>query len=240
MSTDEIDSLLEKVNMSNSFLQMSTEDQEGIIKMKQVIKYQISVSDRREKLLEAIVNNVKYLATLSDFNAEELRQTKVRLMTTLENNQVLRNQNNELNILAVKLMKDQKLLDEKRQEIAKLVAIDQKNKATIEKLNIENDNKTDNMEKLNIEITVVVAEKISLKKEYDSLTMDFRRLKLDYNEQRETYNVIVDEMGKLSSQNAEYRGLILDNEKRVSMLGDEISDINKMMERKNTTINRSN
>ena len=137
-------------------------------------------------------------------------------------------------------MKDQKLLDEKREEIAKLVAIDQKNKATIEKLNIENDNKTDNMEKLNIEITVVVAEKISLKKEYDSLTMEFRRLKLDYNEQRETYNVIVDEMGKLSSQNAEYRGLILENEKRVSMLGDEISDINKMMERKNTTINRSN
>ena len=43
----------------------------------------------------------------------------------------------------------------------------QANKAEIEKLYNENESIIDKMEKLNMEVTVVVTEKLSLKKEYD-------------------------------------------------------------------------
>ena len=45
----------------------------------------------------------------------------------------------------------------------------QANKEEIQKLNSENENQGDAMEKLNLEVTVVVTEKITMKKELDRI-----------------------------------------------------------------------
>ena len=48
-----------------------------------------------------------------------------------------------------------------------MVIESQANAEEIEKLNNENETKADKMEKLNLEVTVVVTEKMALKKELD-------------------------------------------------------------------------
>ena len=50
----------------------------------------------------------------------------------------------------------------------------QANHDEIEKLYAENDDKTDKMEKLNLEVTVVVTEKMALKKELDRVDRLYR------------------------------------------------------------------
>ena len=49
------------------------------------------------------------------------------------------------------------------------------------------------MEKLNLEVTVIVTEKLSLKKEYDRLDSLYSSLKRDNKELRVNYNLLVDE-----------------------------------------------
>jgi hypothetical protein len=54
------------------------------------------------------------------------------------------------------------------------------------------------MERLNIEVTVVVTEKLALKKELDRVDLMYRKLKKEYKEQRVTYNLLTDEVSKLN------------------------------------------
>ena len=71
------------------------------------------------------------------------------------------------------------------------------------------------MEKLNLEVTVVVTEKITLKKELDRVDTLYHQLKKEFKEQRVNYNLLVDEVSKVNKQNSEYRSLILDNESKL-------------------------
>lgn len=71
------------------------------------------------------------------------------------------------------------------------------------------------MEKLNLEVTVVVTEKMTLKKELDRVDNLYRKMKKEYKEQRVNYNLLVDEVSSLNRQNGEYRGLILENEAKL-------------------------
>ena len=96
------------------------------------------------------------------------------------------------------------------------------------------------MEKINLELTIVTSEKMVLKKELDALTIDHRRLGRDFKEQRNAFDNLTDETNKIRKQNGEYRGLILENEKKFQAVGSEISDLQKHIERKNATINRAN
>ena len=96
------------------------------------------------------------------------------------------------------------------------------------------------MEKLNLEVTVVITEKLTLKKEFDALTIEYRKLQQQTKEQRLRYDLLLDDNFKINKQNAEYRGLILENEKKLHMIGTEIFDLQKNIERKNQTINRAN
>lgn len=70
-------------------------------------------------------------------------------------------------------------------------------------------------EKLNVEITVLVTEKLTLKKELDRLDNDHRKLKKDFKEQRVNTDLLMDEVSKSNKQNSEYRGLILENETKL-------------------------
>lgn len=52
----------------------------------------------------------------------------------------------------------------------------------------------DQYEKLNVEITVLLTEKLTLKKELDRLDNDHRKLKKDFKEQRVNYDLLMDEV----------------------------------------------
>ena len=63
-----------------------------------------------------------------------------------------------------------------------MVIDSQANAGEIEKLNNENELKQDKMEKLNLEVTVILTEKMTLKKELDRLEIDHRKLKRESKE----------------------------------------------------------
>jgi cell division protein FtsL len=75
---------------------------------------------------------------------------------------------------------------------------------------------------LNVEITVLVTEKLTLKKELDVLSNDHRRLKNEFKKQRVNYDLLMDEVSKTNKMNAEYRSLILENETKLAAVGSEI------------------
>ena len=55
------------------------------------------------------------------------------------------------------------------------------------------EDKFDAKEKLNLEVTVVVTEKITIKKELDRVFLLYNTMKKDYKEQRVNYDLMVDE-----------------------------------------------
>lgn len=65
-----------------------------------------------------------------------------------------------------------------------MVVDSQANAKEIESLLKENESKGDQMEKLNLEVQVVVTEKAALKKELDRLDRQYGKIKKDYKEQR--------------------------------------------------------
>ena len=54
------------------------------------------------------------------------------------------------------------------------------------------------------------------------------------------FELLVDEISKVSKQNNQYRGLILGNEEQLSQIQKEIFDLQKRIELKNQLVNRAN
>ena len=229
-----------KVGMERSFVNMGQENNLLIQKLKSIIQNQLLSKQKREQLLKAITNNVKYMSILNDHVQEELNGTKRTLQRTVEQNEQLASENYDLTELNARLEKDQLTLGEKKEEIVKLDGDNKKKKDHIDKLQANIDDQTDRMEKINLELTIVSAEKMAMKKELDALTIDHRRLGRDFKQQRNDMEALTDECNKIRKQNGEYRGLILENEKKFQAVGGEIQDLQKHIERKNATINRAN
>ena len=80
------------------------------------------------------------------------------------------------------LKKDAEELKRKRDEINKMVVESQANSKEINALQAKNANNEDQMEKLNLEVTVVITEKMTLKKELDRIDILYRQLKNQYKE----------------------------------------------------------
>ena len=72
---------------------------------------------------------------------------------------------------------------------------------------------------------MLVTEKLTQKKELDRVNNDFRKLKKEYKEQRVNFNLLMDEISKANKQNAEYRTLVLNNEKELGKVASEITDL---------------
>lgn len=121
---------------------------------------------KRERLVHAVTHNIKYLAKLHETNAELLRTTTENLIACEKFNAKLQMENNALIEERDRLQKFQKELDQKRKEMTKMAIESQANKAEIEQLNDAQEGLMEKMEKLNLEVTVVITEKLSLKKEY--------------------------------------------------------------------------
>ena len=99
--------------------------------------------------------------------------------------------------------------------MAKMIIESQANGNEIQKLYDEQNDMKDQYEKLNVEITVLLTEKLTLKKELDRVDNDLRKMKKDFKEQRVNYDLLMDEVSRSNKQNSEYRGLILDNETKL-------------------------
>ena len=120
-----------------------------------------------------------------------------------------------------------------------MVVESQANAREIERLHEENETKGDNMEKLNLEVQVVVTEKMAMKKELDRVDILYNKIKREFKEQRVSFNLMVDENSKLVKQNSEYRGLILDNESKLEEISQQIIDMQQHIEAKNKQIIRT-
>ena len=61
-----------------------------------------------------------------------------------------------------------------------------------------NESLQDKMEKLNLEVTVVVTEKLALKKEYNRVEQLYRNLQKETGQLRLNYNLLADENAKIN------------------------------------------
>ena len=80
--------------------------------------------------------------------------------------------------------------------MAKMIIESQANGNEIQKLYDEQNDMKDQYEKLNVEITVLLTEKLTLKKELDRVDNDLRKMKKDFKEQRVNYDLLMDEVSK--------------------------------------------
>ena len=96
------------------------------------------------------------------------------------------------------------------------------------------------MEKLNLEVTVVVTEKLAIKKELDRVDGLYNSLRKDFKEQRINYDLLIDEVSKANKQNNRYRGLIVENEEKFSEFEKEVQELKSVIDLKNKAISRSN
>lgn len=71
--------------------------------------------------MSAITHNVKYLAVINESNSSELKVTKERLRAITEWNEKLQDSNAELNKQNEILLEDQRILAQKREEMAKMI-----------------------------------------------------------------------------------------------------------------------
>lgn len=94
------------------------------------------------------------------------------------------------------------------------------------------------MEKLNLEVTVVITEKMTLKKELDRVDALYNKLRKDFKEQRVQFNLLVDEVSTANKQNSEYRGLILENEEKLGEITKDILALQKNVDLKNKALVR--
>ena len=108
------------------------------------------------------------------------------------------------------------------QKILTMARENEESKATIgDQYRIIEDNK-DEMEKIRLEVTVIMTEKTSIKKECARVTGLYYKQQRDFKDQRELYNQLVEELAKLKKQNRGYRELIVDSDQKSNLLQQEI------------------
>jgi len=119
-----------------------------------------------------------------------------------------------------------------------MVVSSQANAKEIEALQDKNATMAEKMEKLSLEVTVVVTEKLTLKKELNRVDALYNKVQKDFKEQRVNFDLLVDEVSTVNTQNAEYRGLILENEEKLGQIAQEIQDLQKHIDLKNKALVR--
>ena len=96
-----------------------------------------------------------------------------------------------------------------------MVVSSQANAEEIEALQDKNASNLEKMEKLSLEVTVVVTEKLTLKKELNRVDAMYNKVQKNLKEQRVNFDLLIDEVSTVNKQNAEYRSLIIENEDKL-------------------------
>mmetsp|Transcript_28419 Transcript_28419/g.43023 ORF Transcript_28419/g.43023 Transcript_28419/m.43023 type:complete len:158 (-) Transcript_28419:454-927(-) len=104
---------------------------------------------------------------------------------------------------------------------------------------MENKVKGEKMAELNLEVSVVVTEKMTTKKEYERVEREYKKMHNDYKDYRTRYDELQDNHAKTNKLNSEFRGLILDNQSKLLQLGQDIQLFQKTIESKNKQVNRA-
>lgn len=78
------------------------------------------------------------------------------------------------------------------------------------------------MEKLDFDLSVIIQEKNSYKKELDQADISLRLLNNEYKEVIANYTLLKENNEKTLDQNAEYRALIIENEQKMKLHREEI------------------
>lgn len=198
LDTHEVDKLLEKVGLDNSFLRLATADIELIRRMKQTIEHQTLVMSKRERLLFAITTNVQYLSSLHRINAKDLRRIKQEHEQLIKRNQDLEQQNLDLIEERDSLRKYKADLDKAQKEITNMIISSQANAEEINKLYAESEQKESEIEKMKLESTIIITEKSTIKKELDRINMLYNQIQKDFKEHRITFELMSDEITKVN------------------------------------------
>jgi hypothetical protein len=114
LDDNQVDDLLQRVNMNNSFLDLANTDQELITLMKNTIEFQRGVMKKRETMVHAITHNVKYLADIHKRNNCTMKETQDRNERLIRQNEELKVKNKKLEEENTELLADQKELERKR------------------------------------------------------------------------------------------------------------------------------
>ena len=72
------------------------------------------------------------------------------------------------------------------------------------------------MEKLRLEVTVMVTEKGSLKRELARIESLYVKLQRDFREQRIHFDQLCDELAAVNKKNAGYRNLLVENDQKMA------------------------
>lgn len=191
---------------------------------------------KREKLLLAIVNNVHYLQSLHESQTEKMRVMQERL------NQV-QGDNDDLRRKCAALTEERNLLRDYKNQYEKamtdmntMLIASQANAEEINRLYAEAEVKTDETEKLKLEVTVVATEKLAQKKELDRVHALYDKLLRDHSQHRIKYDLLVDDLTKANKSNSDYRSLIMDNQAKLNAVQQEIMELQERvtMEKKRT------
>ena len=94
------------------------------------------------------------------------------------------------------------------------------------------------MEKVKLEVTVIMTEKGQIKKELNRVNRQYAKLQQDNKEQISVKNALIDEVSILNKKCGEYRGLIVDQDHKVNMMQKEIRDLKKTVKLKDKLVNR--
>ena len=78
------------------------------------------------------------------------------------------------------------------------------------------------MEKLDFDLSVIIQEKNSYKKELDQADISLRLRNNEYKEVIANYTLLKENNEKTLDQNAEYRALIIENEQKMKLHREEI------------------
>ena len=187
----------EKVSLNNSLLKMATGDTELIHEMKNRIQYLQSVMVQREKLLFAITNNVHYLQSTHKKNQKQFEKNKKETQKALAENEQLKEENAALTKERNSLKKCKNEYEEAQEEIAQFVIEQQANAEEIKNLYEQNQSKQDQFEKIKLEVTVVMAEKVTFQRELEKAEANHSRMKRDFKDLKAQFDLRIDEIVKL-------------------------------------------
>jgi septation ring formation regulator EzrA len=83
----------------------------------------------------------------------------------------------------------------------------------------------DEMEKIRLEVTVISAEKTMQKKELNRVNTLYTKLQRDNKENREAYNLMVDEVSKINITNSGYRALIVESDGKMAAFQKDVRSL---------------
>jgi len=152
MSGLQLDNLLGKVGMDNTFLSIAGSDNATIKHLKDTIQHMQGVMQKREKLVFAITNNVQYLSALHKTNTVELKRIRDTLRVTLVENEDLKAKNRELDQENADLRQFKDDLLGAQKQINDMLIASQANAEEIFALNEAAEVKEEEVTKLKIEV----------------------------------------------------------------------------------------